>query len=170
MVSPFSAISHDYYQYRAKQRILNSTFPPNVDCRGADDTQKWIALPVCLFLLLDVTMASLNSGNKATAVAAPPHPVVVGFDAQPTSTCASEASPDSSGASPHSLPESPLSRLLRSATWPALRVRLCKSQIPAAGVPNDVYFGGSECFEEQSFSVSRQSRGSTPISIPRICR
>lgn len=111
----------------------------------------------------DATMASMTDSDKAISLTSPPQLRVVGFT---TSSATGEESPESCSTTSQSLPESPLSRLLRSATWPTLRVRLCKTEIPA-GLPS-----GSECsvhstHSEQDDSVTRHARSSSPISIPR---
>ena len=111
-------------------------------------------------------MASMTDSDKAISLTSPPQLRVVGFT---TSSAIGEESSESCSTTSHSLPESPLSRLLRSATWPTLRVRLCKTEIPA-GLPS-----GSECsvhntHSEQDDSVIRHGRSSSPISIPREYR
>ncbi len=112
----------------------------------------------------DATMASMTDSDKAISLTSPPQLRVVGF----TTSSATSEEPSESTTS-HSLPESPLSRLLRSATWPTLRVRLCKTEIPAG------LSSGSECsvhntYSEQDDFVTRHGRSSSPISIPREYR
>lgn len=114
-------------------------------------------------------MSSVTSSDKATPLASPPQLRVVGFCATTTRSSNSEGSAEICGASPHSLPESPLSRLLRSATWPTLRVRLCKSEIPA-GLPGLSHCSTSSICAEQDCFASRSGRSSSPISIPRVYR
>lgn len=111
-------------------------------------------------------MASMRDSDKAISLTSPPQLRVVGFT---TSSATGEESSENCSTTSHSLPESPLSRLLRSATWPTLRVRLCKTKIPAGSL------SGSECsvhntYSEQDDSVTRHGRSSSPISIPREYR
>ena len=111
-------------------------------------------------------MASMTDSDKAVALTSPAQLRVVGFI---TSNATGEESSENCSNTSHSLPESPLSRLLRSATWPTLRVRLCKAEIPAGSL------SGSECsghntYSEQDDSVTRHGRSTSPISIPREYR
>ncbi|DBA72112.1 TPA: hypothetical protein ACH3X2_010835 [Trebouxia sp. C0005] len=111
----------------------------------------------------DATMASMTDSDKAISFTSPPQLRVVGFT---TSSATSEEASENCSTTSHSLQESPLSRLLRSATWPTLRVRLCKTEIPAG------LSGGSQCSVhtihcEQDDSVTPHGRSSSPISIPR---
>ena len=114
----------------------------------------------------DATMASMTDSDKAISFTSPPQLRVVGFT---TSSATSEEASENCSTTSHSLQESPLSRLLRSATWPTLRVRLCKTEIPAG------LSGGSQCSVhtihcEQDDSVTPHGRSSSPISIPREYR
>ena len=111
-------------------------------------------------------MASDTGSDKAFKVAAtPPQLRIVGFT---TSSSASDLPSEHCNASPHAVPESPLSRLLRSATWPTLRVRLCKNEIPVSGT--NVHETSIAVPDDKDMSAAAQGRSTSPISIPRVYR
>lgn len=104
--------------------------------------------------------------EQVVAVALPPQVRVVGFCAKTSA----DASTDTISASPHSMVESPLSRMLRSATWPCLRVRLGKIGISANGLVSQTHCSTSPTPTHHAHSVSQNSVSSSPISIPGACR
>lgn len=103
--------------------------------------------------------------EQVVAVALPPQVRVVGFCAKTSA----DASTDTISASPHSMVESPLSRMLRSATWPCLRVRLGKIGISANGLVSQTHCSTSPTPTHHAHSVSQNSVSSSPISIPGAC-
>ena len=112
-------------------------------------------------------MVNCDRVEQFTAVASPPQIRVVGFCAKNSA----DALNDTINASPHSVIESPLSQMLRSATWPCLRVRLGKNEIsrPLA-LASQTHCSSSPKLMLHAHSVSQQSVSSSPISIPRACR
>ena len=112
-------------------------------------------------------MVSSDRVEQVTAAASPPHPRVVGFCANSSA----ETSNDTMSVSPHSVIESPLSQMLRTATWPCLRVRLGKNEIsrPLA-LASQSHCSTSPKLMLHARSVSQHSISSSPISIPRACR
>ena len=115
-------------------------------------------------------MVSVNGAEVAVKLSESPPPQlrIVGFTATTTIGSASDSPSDTCGTSPRAVPESPLSQLLRSATWPTLRVRLCKSEIPA-GSPSVQDVNAADAVSK-SPSDTTHARSTSPISIPRVCR
>ena len=113
--------------------------------------------------------ANMVSGHteQVVTVASPPQIRVVGFCAKTSA----EASTDAISASPHFVVESPLSRMLRSATWPCLRVRLGKNGISSNTLVCQTHCSTSPTLTHHAHLVSQNSvSSSSPISIPGACR
>lgn len=156
----------------SKAALMNSTLPPTLSdthaCKASARVPHGFACSAAKF---NATMATVTSEDRTTSPPSSPQLRVIGFTTSSTASGANEEQYECSSASPHSLPESPLSRLLRSATWPNLRLRLCKSEIPGAAELS----GGLKCRVERSCSeqdccASRHGRSSSPISIPQMYR
>ena len=96
-----------------------------------------------------------------------PHRRVVGFCAK----SGGDVATDSISTSSHSTLESPLSQMLRSATWPCLKVRLGRCEI-SQPVPlaSQTPCSSSQQISTHACATMRHSVSSSPISIPRTCR
>ena len=117
--------------------------------------------------LFDASMFSSDRVEQVASSMSPPQLRVVGFCAKNSA----DASTDIMSASSHSVVESPLSQMLRSATWPCLRLRLGKDEIsrPLA-LASQTHCSTSPKLMLHARSVSQHSISSSPISIPRAGR
>lgn len=117
--------------------------------------------------LFDANMVS-SQVEQIVLVASPPQIRVVGFCAKTSA----EALTDTISASPHAVAESPLSRMLRSATWPCLRLRLGKNGISPScnALVCQTHCSTSPTLTNRVHSMPQSSVSSSPISIPGACR
>lgn len=116
--------------------------------------------------LFDANMVS-SQVEQIVLVASPPQIRVVGFCAKTSA----EALTDTISASPHAVAESPLSRMLRSATWPCLRLRLGKNGISPScnALVCQTHCSTSPTLTNRVHSMPQSSVSSSPISIPGAC-